>query len=98
MADLLQAIGLFVSGAAAVLFFLFALKLLRGNWAEYGRNRQRLGSVRAAMRGEVETVSDGTRDYRVAAGIAIDSKKNEWREQGRLSTEAISAALRQPLP
>ena len=99
MSDLLQAVGLFVTGAATILLVLLAVKIARGNRSEYERNRQRLGSsVVTAIRGEVPTVSDGTRDYRVAAGIAVDRKKNEWVEQGRLSSEAIAGALRQPIP
>jgi len=92
--NLIQAVVLFALGAFAVSCFMFAIKLIRADGHEYARNRDRTGSFRKALRGEIETVFDGARDYRVSAGIAVDCNTNSWVEQGRLSEEAISASLR----
>ena len=96
MSEALRDAILLLSGAGAITCALIAWRVWRGNPLEYERNRHRIGSLRRAIRGEVPTVFDGTRDYRVAAGVAVDKKTNEWTEQGRLSAEAISAALRPP--
>jgi len=92
--NLIQAVVLLALGSFAVSCFMFAAKLFRADGHEYERNRDRTGGFRKALRGEIETVFDGARDYRVSAGIAIDRNTNSWVEQGRLSEEAISASLR----
>ena len=94
--ELVRSVGLLVAGAGSIVFALLAWRVWRGNRLEYDRNRRRTGSVMRAFRGEIPTMHDGTRDYRVSAGVAVDIDKNEWVEQGRLSTEAISAAIRRP--
>jgi hypothetical protein len=96
MGELIRGGIFFFFGAGSLLSALLAWRIWRGNRIEYDRNRQRTGSFRKAIRGEVETVFDGTRDYRVSAGVAVDRKKNEWVEQGRLSAEAVTAAVRPP--
>jgi hypothetical protein len=96
MGQLLQGAAFFVAGAGSFLCALLACRIFRGNRLEYDRNHERTGSLSSAIRGEISTVFDGTRDYRVSAGIAVDPKTREWVEQGRLSTEAISAAIRPP--
>lgn len=96
MAELLQGVASFLLGAGALVCALLAWRIWRGNRLEYERNRERTGSVRRAIFGELPTFFDGTRDYRVSAGVAVDRKKNEWVEQGRLSAEAIKAAVRPP--
>ena len=94
--QLIQSVAFFLLGAGALVCGLLAWRIWRGNRHEYDRNRLRTGSLRNAIRGEISTVFDGTRDYRVSAGVAVDKKKNEWVEQGRLSPEAITAAVRPP--
>jgi hypothetical protein len=94
MGHLLQGIAFFLLGAGSLLCGLLAWRIWQGNRLEYERNRQRSISLRKALRGELSTVFDGRRDYRVSAGVAVDRSKNEWVEQGRLSAEAITAAVR----
>jgi hypothetical protein len=94
--QLIQGGAFFLLGAGSFLCGLLAWRIWRGNRLEYDRNHERTGSVRKAIRGEISTVADGSRDYRVSAGIAVDPKTREWVEQGRLSTEAISAAINSP--
>jgi hypothetical protein len=96
MIDVLKGAGIFVSGAIGVSCLLFAYQILFGNRQEYERNRRRIGGLGNLLSGRVSTVADGGRDYRVAAGIAINRKTNEWVEQGRLSQEALLSALRRP--
>lgn len=68
-------------------------RLLRGDANEYRRNQSRVRSLKNVIRGEVPNRYDGTRDDRVAAGIAVDLKTNRWVEQGRLSDEALQDVL-----
>ena len=96
MGEAVQAIGLVVSGTIAVFFSILLLRIIRGNANEYERNRSRAQSFFQTLRGKVPIRYDGTRDARVSAGIAVDRKTNEWIDQGRLSDEAIAAALRRP--
>jgi hypothetical protein len=90
--QLLIATTIVVSGVAMIWCLVAGLQVLLGNRLEYERNRRRSGDLIRALKGDVPTVSDGTRDFRVAAGIAV--RDGKWVEQGRLSTEAVSAALR----
>ena len=92
--DLAEGVALFAFGVLGVSCLLFAIKLFRADGLEYERNRERTQSFRKALRGEIDTTHDGSRDYRVSAGVAVDCKTNTWVAQGRLSEEAISASLR----
>jgi hypothetical protein len=96
MSELLREGILILSAAGAVVCGLLAWRISRGNPQEWERNRRLVGSLRKTIRGEISTVHDGRRDYRISAGIAVDRKGKKWVEQGRLSAEAISAALRPP--
>ena len=87
--ELLISIFLFVVAVAAMCFFRVGIKILRANPTAYETNRSLSPSVRGAMKGDVASFNNGNRDYRVAAGIALDTKTNTWREQGKLSAEAI---------
>lgn len=91
---ILLALGIVATGVVALYLFRVAVKLLLGNPAEYERNRLRSGGFKGAMRGQVPTALNGTRDYRVAAGLAVETDSGTWIEQGRLSDEAILASLR----
>lgn len=94
LVDLIQALVLLALGSFAGSCVIFAIKLIRADGHEYARNQHRTGNFRKALRGEIDTVFDGSRDYRVSAGIAVDCRTNSWVEQGRLSEEAVSASLR----
>lgn len=91
MIDLIRALlwsagAVFLIGCVTVAF-----KVWRGDHVEYSRNRQRSTSLKAALRGEVPSLFDGNKNYRVAAGIVVDEETNEWKENGRLSEEAVSS-------
>lgn len=93
MVELMKALAI---AACAIVFLrsgMLAFRLLKGDLNSYEHNRIRTGSLRQAVFGEVPTEFDGRRDYRVAAGIALNRKTNTWVEQGRLSVEAIQATL-----
>jgi hypothetical protein len=94
MVDFIRGVVLLLTGVATVNLAILALKVFRGDPAEYERNRTRTVSWRNIWRGQVPTAVDGARDYLVASGLAVDRRTNEWIEQGRLSAEAISATLR----
>lgn len=96
MAEIFRAFVALALGATGVLCLIFAYQIFRGNGREYERNRHRIGGIKNVLSGKVATVADGGRDYRIAAGIAIDRNKNEWVEQGKLSSEALLSALRRP--
>ena len=81
----------------ALSFIFVALKLLRGFFAdrsEYVRNQERSVSLMSVLRGETPTFYDSVRDERIVAGVAVDTKKNVWVEQGKLSEEAVSNVIR----
>jgi hypothetical protein len=96
MREIVQAIGLIVTGGFAIACGFLAYRVISGNKIEYDRNRRRSGSLLRTLLGKLPSSFDGTRDSRVSAGIAVDREKNEWVEQGRLSDEAVAAALRRP--
>lgn len=92
--DLVGAVLFGASILLGICLIRFGFIVFRGNRNEYNRNRSRLGnSVLRVIRGDIPTKYDGTRDDKVAAGVAIDLRNNEWREQGRLSDEALRDAL-----
>ena len=96
MGQIVQAIGLVVTGGFAIACIFLAYRVAFGNKIEYERNRHRAKNIKRTVLGLVPSIFDGTRDARVSAGIAVDRKKNEWLEQGRLSNEAVASALRRP--
>ena len=81
--------GLFVGFT----FLVIGLHLARTDKNEYNKNRERVGSLGNVLFGKVRTVHDGQRDYRVRAGLAVDTKRNIWVEQGVLSEEALDSVL-----
>ena len=91
--ELIKSAVLFVGGSFSILFFALGIKLLFSDRSEYQQNRNRYENIFAALTGTVKTVFDGSRDYRVRAGLAVN-KKNQWVEQGALSEEALDAVLR----
>src|SRR5690349_8002815 len=95
MNELIEGVAIFALGMASVTCGLLAWRLFRGNRIEYDRNRRRSPSILKAVKGEIPTTHEGGRDYRVSAGIAVN-RKNEWVEQGRISSEALSATVRPP--
>ncbi len=94
MVGWMETIGILIALFAALYFARLAWKLGLGSGTEYNRNRSRLDGFGATLRGQAATSVNGSRDYRVAAGIAIDTKANRWVEQGRLSDEAVLSSIR----
>jgi hypothetical protein len=95
--DFARGVAVFFLVPLAFLFLALGYRLLkvyRTDRTEYMRNQLRNVSLAAAIRGEASSFYDGVRDERVSAGIAVDTKRNEWVEQGKLSEEAISNVLR----
>lgn len=93
LVDLSSAILASISVFFGLCFLRIGILVLRGDRNEYDRNRNRVRSIGQILHGDIPTKYDGTRDDKVAAGIAIDLRTNEWREQGRLSDEALRDAL-----
>ena len=96
MGQFLQGMGIVATGGFGIACLFLAYRVAFGNKLEYDRNRRRAGNFKKTFFGQVPSTFDGTRDSRVSAGIAVDSRKNEWVEQGRLSNEAVASALRRP--
>lgn len=79
--------------ALALVFFRVGWLILTGDSNEYEGNRRRIKSWKNVYRGTVPTKYDGIRDDKLAAGVAIDVRRNRWVEQGRLSDEALRDVL-----
>lgn len=77
----------------ALACFRIGYLIFAGDSNEYESNRRRVVSPANVYRGTVPTNYDGMRDDKLAAGIAIDVKRNMWVEQGRLSDEALRDVL-----
>ncbi|MAU41314.1 MAG: hypothetical protein CMF31_06805 [Kordiimonas sp.] len=78
-------------GLLYVLHMLITVR--RANKNDYELSRAITGTFQNAFRGEVDTFRDGKRDYRVSAGLIVDRKTNTWKEQGKLSEEALDTIL-----
>lgn len=95
--EVFRSVGLAVLIPLAISFLIIAVRLIRviaTDAEEYVRNQERSPSLRAIIRGEAPTLFDGARDERVMAGLAVDTNKNVWVEQGKLSEEAVSSVIR----
>lgn len=91
--EVLATIAVATSAVVGICFLRVGFLLMRGDANEYERNRSRVGAWQNIIRGTVPTKYDGTRDDRLAAGVAIDVRNNRWVEQGRLSDEALQDVL-----
>ena len=91
---LLKAGVLLVGGIACVSLLKLALTIFRSDKSEYEINRSRSGSFFDPILGRVKTAHDGYRDFRVQAGLAVNTKSNEWVEQGVLSEESVDMILK----
>jgi hypothetical protein len=91
---LLKAVGICISAVLTVTCFVIAFKLFRADRGEYERNRARSGKFWDPLRGAVKSSHGDVRDFRVRAGLAIDTQTNTWIEQGVLSDEAMDAVLK----
>jgi hypothetical protein len=94
MMEIIKLLAAMVIGTISIQSLVLAYRLWLGDSSAYEQNRLRTGSWRQSALGRVPTDFDGRRDYKVAAGIALDTSTNSWVEQGRLSAEAIAATLK----
>lgn len=89
LGDILTAAWAFVlilSLGVAVSIFL---KIATTSSSEYERRRKLAGTRRQILLGQANVDRDGSRDFRVAAGLAYDLKKKEFVSQGKLSSECF---------
>ena len=93
LTEILRATIGVVAVFVALVCFRVGYLIFAGDPNEYEENRRRIGPWKNNFRGTVPTLYDVTRSDKVAAGIAIDVKTNQWVEQGRLSDEALRDAL-----
>lgn len=91
---ILKAVGICASAILTVTFIVIAFKLFRADRGEYERNRARSGKFWDPVRGAVKSSHGDVRDFRVRAGLAVNTRTNTWVEQGVLSDEAIDAVLK----
>lgn len=91
---LLKYLFAFLLSIIGIALLVFSYKLSTGNESDYRNNKLRTHKWYYPFAGGLSTFHDGYRDDRVHAGIAVDMKKNEWREQGALSEEAIDSTTR----
>ena len=92
---LIKAVVLVVGGIFAISLFALFWKLIKADGSEYSCNMKRSGNILDPLLGNLKTFHEGgNRDYRVRAGLAVDTKTNQWKEQGTLSEEAVDAILR----
>ena len=94
MMEFIEGIILVAGGTFSLVLFLLGLNFLRADKNAYDMNRELTGGFFKALFGRTKTFHEGTRDYRVKAGLAVYIRKNEWVEQGTLSNESISSILR----
>jgi hypothetical protein len=91
LADLIRVGAVAAIVVLAIVVGRIGYVIWTGDANEYERNRHRVKSLKNSVSGTVPTKYDGTRDDKVAAGIAI--KDGKWIEQGRLSDEALHDVL-----
>lgn len=80
---------LIVGSTLSFAFLFTGIKILLAGKSDYIENRLLTGSPRNPIKGSIKTFRDGVRDYRVKSGLAVNTKKNIWVEQGALSEESI---------
>jgi hypothetical protein len=94
MLEIVKIFAGLVVGTVSIRSITLAYRLWFGDSNAYEQNRLRAGSWRRSAWGSVPTNFDGHGDYRVATGIALNTKTNTWIAQGRLSAVAISSVLK----
>lgn len=81
-------------GVASIVLFYVAYRIFRGSSNEYRRNREKSETWYAPFTGRLNAFTSGGRDYRVAAGIALNLETKQWECQGTLSEEALDSMLK----
>lgn len=93
LVEIFKAAGLLIVGLLTVTCFAIGFRVFRSDDADYNRNRVKSGAIFSALHGRLSTFHEGKRDHNIAAGLAINTKTNQWTEQGALCDEAIDAVL-----
>jgi len=76
-------------------FFVSAgIQVLKADKVAYKSYQVLTRNITNPLFGTVSTSHDGSRDYRVDAGILWDRKNNRVIDQGKLSNESISSLFR----
>ncbi|WP_287962317.1 hypothetical protein [Alcanivorax sp.] len=94
MLEVFKALVLFGGVAIFSICIAVATRILTSDKSSYEYNRSRNSKVANALLGRVPTFHEGRRTHHVKAGLAVNTKTNEWVEQGTLSDEAIDSVLR----
>lgn len=92
MSALIDAIVLGLGGIISIVVFILGLRILSADTACYQQNYERSKRFRDVLFGRVRTKHNGTRDFRVRAGLVVN-RNNQWEEQGTLSEEAVDSVL-----
>ena len=83
-------------GAILILWGLMvgvvAWRLVCVNPAHYQVARNLTKTMTRAATGGVPPIRGGVRDHRIAAGLSL-TRDNEWRVEGRLSTETVRSLV-----
>lgn len=93
---MVKAGGLLVVGTIIAALINLLMRLWRADRNEYDANREAVPTWGALFTGRVNTRVGGVRNFRLRAGLAVDTNTNTWVEQGRLSEEALDSVLRSP--
>ncbi len=83
-----------ISLIVSALFIVAGVLVLKADKVTYKSCQVLTRGFKNPILGTVPTSSDGSRDYRVDAGILWDRKRNRVIDQGKLSNESISSLFR----
>ena len=90
--ELYKTAVLAVGGFISITVILLGFRILWSDKNDYRRNQGRSGKFWKSFSGQIKTRENGSRDFRVRAGLTVN-RKNQWQEQGALSEEAIDTIL-----
>ena len=77
-----------------IFMITLGVKILRADSSLYKEARELTKSPLHAIKGDIPVDSDRIRDYRVAAGMALDKTSNRIVPQGAISDEIVGGILR----
>ena len=97
MDALLSTAGIFVGFAfifLSIILAYVAIKLFNSDSSQYRRLNEINNSWTTALKGAVNTYTDGHRNYLVNAGTVYSRKEDKWLERGAISEEALDSLLK----
>ena len=89
--DMLIACMVFV---VAMFFISVGIQVLTADRVAYRSCQALTKNVKKPVLGMISTYGEGSRDYRVAAGMLWDRKSKRVIDQGKLSNESIDSLFR----